>query len=113
MNLGPVLLSLLTLLTPAALPPSLAYATDQEFAAATRKPGGINPAEIDWRCSIMAGRQDRAYLNCPSLSDTAVKSGGADVLIKTQPLWRAPIRAYEEHQGRGRGGTGAYGPSNR
>ena len=27
--------------------------------------GPANPAEIGTRCAIMAGREDRAYLNCP------------------------------------------------
>ena len=27
--------------------------------------GPANPAEIGTRCAVMAGREDRAYLNCP------------------------------------------------
>ena len=46
------------------LAPPVARGDEQDLADPTRKPGGINPADVDWRCSIMAGWEDRVYLNC-------------------------------------------------
>jgi hypothetical protein len=98
----------IVLLACAAALPSGVYAMDGEIAEASRKPGGINPADIDWRCSIMAGRMDRAFIPCflfveqPSFRTPAVQ-----FLIDNNQLptgvARGPVRAYTEEEARALG----------
>lgn len=94
------------------LAPSPGRTDDQTLTDPERKPGGINPADVDWRCSIMAGREDRAYLNCQSvmgeMSGTLV-----DMRIKIDPPPRAPRPAYEEYGAGGKGGIGSPVPRRR
>lgn len=94
------------------LTPSVARADEENLADPERKPGGINPAEFDWRCSIMAGREDRAYLNCQSvvgeMSGTLV-----DFRFKLDPALRTPPSGNEEYGAGGRGGIGPPGPRRR
>jgi hypothetical protein len=37
--------------------------------------GPVNPADIGTRCGVMAGRDDRAYLNCAEQERAARKAG--------------------------------------
>jgi hypothetical protein len=94
------------------LEPPLAWPAEHDLADPTRQPGGINPAEIDWRCSIMAGREDRAYLHCQStvgeMTGTLV-----DTRFKIDPSSRARHPAYEEYGAGGRSGIGPLGPRRR
>lgn len=94
------------------LTPSVARADEEDLADPERKPGGINPADVDWRCSIMAGREDRAYLNCQSvvgeMSGTLI-----DFRFKLDPAARTPHSGYEEYGAGGRGGIGPPGPRRR
>jgi hypothetical protein len=110
MKLGPVTRTLLgglgILATVTVAPP--ARGAEEDLADPTRKPGGINPADIDSRCSIMAGREDRAYLNCSGfVSETP--SPGVEFILKNPP---PPVVRYEEYEN-GRGATGPSHPRRR
>ena len=88
-------------------PPS-GYAQDGEIAEAGRRPGGINPADIDWRCSIMAGRTDRAYIPCflfaepPPFRTPAVQFLIDNNLIDKHSV-RRTFRFYTEEEARALG----------
>jgi hypothetical protein len=88
--------------------PSIASAQDGEIAEASRKPGGINPADIDWRCSIMAGRTDRAYIPCflfaeqPPFRTPAVQFLIDNNLIDRHST-RPTLRLYTEEEARALG----------
>jgi hypothetical protein len=88
--------------------PASAYAQDGEIAEASRKPGGINPADIDWRCSIMAGRTDRAYIPCflfaepPPFRTPAVQFLIDNNLIDRHS-GRPTLRLYTEEEARALG----------
>lgn len=94
------------------LAPPVARPDEQDLADPTRKPGGINPADVDWRCSIMAGREDRAYLNCQSIVGEMTGTL-VDVRFKLDAASRTPHSGYEEHGAGGRGGIGPPGPRRR
>jgi hypothetical protein len=88
--------------------PSSGYAQDGEIAEAARRPGGINPADIDWRCSIMAGRTDRAYIPCflfaepPPFRTPAVQFLIDNNLIDKHSV-RRTFRFYTEEEARALG----------
>ncbi len=107
MELGPVsraLLGCLGILAAVTVAAPPAHGAEEDLADPMREPGGINPAEIDSRCSIMAGREDRAYLNCSGLvSETP--SPGVEFILKNPP---PPVVRYEEYEN----GRGATRPSN-
>ena len=108
MNLGPVrraLLGCLGLLAAVTVATPPALGAEEDLADPTRPPGGINPADIDWRCSIMAGREDRAYLNCPGFFVGETPSPGAEFILKNPP---PPVVRYEEYEN----ARGATRPSN-
>ncbi len=94
------------------LAPSVALTDDQDLADPQRKPGEINPAEVDWRCSIMAGREDRAYLNCQSIIGEMTGTL-VDMHIKIDPPPRAPGPAHEEYGAGSKGGIDPPGPRRR
>jgi hypothetical protein len=112
MKLGPVWRALLGCLgifaavTVATLP---AGGTEEDLADPTRQPGGINPADVDWRCSIMAGREDRAYLNCSGFVSETTPSPGAEFILKNPP---PPAVRYEEYEN-ARGATRPANPRRR
>ncbi len=77
-------------------------------------PGGINPAEIDSRCSIMAGRLDRGFIPCFLFSEPEARfilgSGLAtgrtpavQFIIDNPPPARGPLRQYTEEEARALG----------
>lgn len=101
MRLGRSVLIVMFLLLPATVLPAPAY--DGEIAEASRRPGGINPADIDWRCSIMAGRIDRAYLNCAAFVQQEERNPAVKFLIENPPPARGPLRIYGEDEARARG----------
>lgn len=74
--------------------PSDGYARDGEIAEASRKPGGINPADIDWRCSIMAGRTDRAFIPCAAIveQEQEDKTPAVKFLIDNNLINKPPAR---------------------
>lgn len=90
------------------LAPPVARPDDQDLADPTRKPGGINPADVDWRCSIMAGREDRAYLNCQSIIGEMTGTL-VDMHIKIDP----PPWAPEQYGAGGKGGIAPPGSRRR
>ncbi len=94
------------------LAPPLARADDQDLADPQRKPGGINPADVDWRCSIMAGREDRAYLDCQSIIGEMTGTL-VDMHIKIDPPPPASRSVYEEYGAGGKGGIAPPGPRRR
>jgi len=71
---------------------------DGEIAEASRKPGGINPADIDWRCSIMAGRMDRAFIPCAALVEQEDRTAAVKFLINNPPPARGPLRMYTDEE---------------
>ncbi|MGH7313148.1 MAG: hypothetical protein ACREJV_08250 [Candidatus Rokuibacteriota bacterium] len=86
--------------------PADGYARDGEIAEASRKPGGINPADIDWRCSIMAGRTDRAFIPCAAIVEQGQEDRTAAVkflinnnLINAhRPAGPGPLRVYTDEE---------------
>ena len=103
------LVSLLGLVVCAVSLPSDVYAMDGEIAEATRKPGGINPADIDWRCSIMAGRMDRAFIPCFLFAEqesgrtAAVEFLINNNLINANRAGPGPLRVYTDEEARALG----------
>jgi len=95
---GVGLVSLLGLVICAVSLPADVYARDGEIAEATRKPGGINPADIDWRCSIMAGRTDRAFIPCAALVEQEDRTAAVKFLINNPPPARGPLRIYTHEE---------------
>lgn len=100
---GVGLLSLLGVAVCSVSFPSNVYARDGEIAEASRKPGGINPADIDWRCSIMAGRMDRAFIPCFALVEQeSGRTAAVQFLIDNnlingnRPAGPGPLRVYTE-----------------
>ncbi len=95
---------------PVSLPGNVS-AMDGEIAEASRKPGGINPADIDWRCSIMAGRTDRAFIPCAAIVEQEQEDRTAAVkfLINNNLIngnFKAgpgPLRIYSEEEARALG----------
>lgn len=74
-------------------------AMDGEIAEASRKPGGINPADIDWRCSIMAGRMDRAFIPCFAFAEQeSGRTAAVQFLINNPPPARGPLRMYTDEE---------------
>jgi hypothetical protein len=97
-----------------------AGAGDGEIAEASRKPGGINPADIDSRCSIMAGRTDRAYIPCFAFVDQGSgRTAAVQFLIDNNLInapARGPLRIYTDEEAQALGlipGPGAVGPTYR
>jgi hypothetical protein len=83
---------------------------DGEIAEASRKPGGINPADIDWRCSIMAGRMDRAFIPCYLFAEQeSGRTAAVQFLIDNnlidghRPAGPGPLRQYTEEEARALG----------
>ena len=74
-----VLLALLLALEPGA--------DGSEVTGLSKGPG--NPADIGSRCAALAGRDDRAYLDCAEQAGSAAKGGEA----------ARPKRARPEHPG--------------
>lgn len=85
-----------------------------DIADPMRKPGGINPAEIDWRCSIMAGRTDRAFIPCFLFSEPEARfilgsglvtgrTAAVQFIIDNPPPARGPLRQYTEEESRALG----------
>jgi hypothetical protein len=117
-------IGLLSLLASGVCPlsfPAEVAARDGEIAEASRKPGGINPADIDWRCSIMAGRTDRAFIPCAAIVEQEQQDRTAAVkfLIDNNLIGGGvrvgpgPLRVYTEEEARALGlipGPGAVGP---
>jgi hypothetical protein len=62
--------------------------------------GPVNPADIGTRCAVMAGRDDRAYLNC-------LERHGATVSPPVQEQARNQ-RPYTDHPGDLRSPAGRY-----
>jgi hypothetical protein len=87
----------------ACIVPARAY--DGEIADASRRPGGINPADIDSRCSIMAGRTDRAYLDCAAFAQQEGRTPAVQFIIDNPPptVTRGPLRLYSEEESRALG----------
>ena len=113
MRLKPLRLSMVIALVSALwLTSAVARSEEDNLADPTRKPGGINPADVDWRCSIMAGREDRAYLNCQSIVGEMTGTL-VDLRFKLDPASRAPHWGHEEHGAGGSGGIGPAGPRRR
>jgi hypothetical protein len=95
--------------------PMSAGAGDGEIAEASRKPGGINPADIDSRCAIMAGRTDRAFIPCFEFADAqgSGRTAAVEFLINNPPPARGPLRIYTDEEAQALGlipGPGATGP---
>ena len=59
--------------------------------------GPANPADIGNRCAVMAGREDRAYLNCPEPGPASQKATEG-------------IRIRRPYTDRGESGTQRYAP---
>jgi hypothetical protein len=97
--------------------PSNVTAGDGEIAEASRKPGGINPADIDSRCSLMAGRTDRAYIPCFAFVEQGSgRTAAVEFLINNPPPARGPLRIYTDEEAQALGlipGPGAVGPYRR
>ncbi len=87
--------------------PGRVAAMDGEIAEASRKPGGINPADIDWRCSIMAGRMDRAFIPCFALVEQeSGRTAAVQFLIDNNLInghRPGPLRVYTEEEARALG----------
>ncbi len=92
-----------------------------DLADPARPPGGISPAEIDSRCSIMAGRLDRAFVPCFLFSEPEARfilgSGLAtgrtpavQFIIDNPPPARGPLRRYTEEESRALGLFPPNGP---
>jgi hypothetical protein len=99
MTLRRLALMLTLLMVFVGAPPVLA---EDDYDAA-RLPGGINPADIDSRCSIMAGRLDRAYLNCSAFGQQEFRTPAVQFLIDNPPPGRGPLQIYSEEEARARG----------
>jgi hypothetical protein len=105
------LVSFLVLVVCVVSVPQDVPAMDGEIAEASRKPGGINPADIDWRCSIMAGRMDRAFIPCAAIVEQEQEDRTAAVkflinnnLINgSRPAGPGPLRQYTEEEARALG----------
>jgi hypothetical protein len=97
--------------------PANAAAGDGEIAEASRKPGGINPADIDSRCSLMAGRTDRAFIPCFAFVEQGSgRTAAVEFLINNPPPARGPLRIYTDEEAQALGlipGPGAVGPYRR
>jgi hypothetical protein len=88
--------------------PSDVYARDGEIAEASRLPGGINPADIDWRCSIMAGRMDRAFIPCAMFVEQEGRTAAVKFLIDNNLIdgrraGPGPLRVYTDEEARALG----------
>jgi hypothetical protein len=104
------LVSFLALVVCAVSVPQDVPAMDGEIAEASRKPGGINPADIDWRCSIMAGRMDRAFIPCYLFAEQeSGRTAAVQFLIDNnlidghRPAGPGPLRQYTEEEARALG----------
>jgi hypothetical protein len=105
MRLRPLAFALALLVLPVGAAPVLA---EDDYEAAGL-PGGINPADIDSRCSIMAGRLNRAYLNCSAFVQQDFRTPAVQFLIDNPSAGRGPLRIYTDEEARALG----LGPNRR